>query len=166
MTNEEKGCVRSTKNLRVCVSGGHCDGKDPAYVEECYKMGAKIAKMGFRLDYGFSNSGVMGAVARGVLDNWRERQDKYYGDVTPIVGVTTREYYELYEKDEVLQQISEVVVEDTLENRKIKLLEADIVVFAPGGVGTLDELAYDCVAMQDGFLKTKPFIISIIFWNI
>lgn len=45
MTNEEKGCVRSTKNLRVCVSGGHCDGKDPAYVEECYKMGAKIAKM-------------------------------------------------------------------------------------------------------------------------
>lgn len=79
--------------------------------------------MGFRLDYGFSNSGVMGAVARGVLDNWRERQDKYYGDVTPIVGVTTREYYELYEKDEVLQQISEVVVEDTLENRKIKLHE-------------------------------------------
>lgn len=63
-------------------------------------------------------------------------------------------------------------MEDTLENRKIKLLEADIVVFAPGGVGTLDELAYDCVAMQDGFLKTKPFIIynvngfSIIFWNI
>lgn len=43
MTNEEKGCVRSTKNLRVCVSGGHCDGKDPAYVEEL-QMGAKIAK--------------------------------------------------------------------------------------------------------------------------
>ena len=147
------------KNLRVCVSGGHCDGNDPAYVEECYKMGAKIAKMGFRLDYGFSNSGVMGAVARGVLDNWQERKEKYYSNVTPIVGVTTKEYFQLYEKDDFLQQISEVVLEDTLENRKIKLLEADIVVFAPGGVGTLDELAYDCVAMQDGFLKTKPFII-------
>ena len=32
-------------------------------------------------------------------------------------------------------------------------------VFAPGGVGTLDELAYDCVAMQDGFLDVKPFIL-------
>ena len=32
-------------------------------------------------------------------------------------------------------------------------------VFAPGGVGTLDELAYDCVAMQDGFLPIKPFIL-------
>ena len=26
-------------------------------------------------------------------------------------------------------------------------------------MGTLDELAYDCVAMQDGFLKIKPFIL-------
>lgn len=155
----ESNCNFPPKNLRVCVSGGHRDGNDPLYVEECYKLGAKIAKMGFRLDYGFSNSGVMGAVARGVLDNWEERKDKYYSDVAPIVGVTTKEYYELYEKDEFLQQISEVVLEDTLENRKIRLLEADIVVFAPGGVGTLDELAYDCVAMQDGFLKTKPFII-------
>ena len=39
------------------------------------------------------------------------------------------------------------------------LLKADFVVFAPGGVGTLDELAYDCVAMQDGMLPQKPFII-------
>ncbi len=156
---DNRNCDAAPKNLRVCVSGGHRDGKDPVYVEECYKLGAKIAKMGFRLDYGFSNSGVMGAVARGVLDNWLERKDKFYSNVAPIVGVTTKEYYELYEKDEFLQQISEVVLEDTLENRKIRLLEADIVVFAPGGVGTLDELAYDCVAMQDGFLKTKPFII-------
>ena len=47
----------------------------------------------------------------------------------------------------------------TLEERKRKLLKADFVVFTPGGVGTLDELAYDCVAMQDGMLPMKPFII-------
>lgn len=47
----------------------------------------------------------------------------------------------------------------TLEERKQKLLDADFVVFAPGGVGTLDELAYDCVAMQDGLLPIKPFIL-------
>ncbi|MBE6452708.1 MAG: hypothetical protein E7012_04385 [Alphaproteobacteria bacterium] len=154
-----QSCPFNPQNLRVCVSGGHREGNDKSYVEECYKLGAKIAKMGFRLDYGFSNSGVMGAVAKGVLDNWLERKNKYYSEVAPIVGVTTKEYFELYEKDDFLQQISQVVLEDTLENRKIRLLEADIVVFAPGGVGTLDELAYDCVAMQDGFLKNKPFII-------
>ena len=153
---EEKCVVK--KSLRVCVSGGHQDGFDPVYVEESYKLGKIISKMGFRLDYGFSNSGVMGAVARGVIDEYIKtgEDDK---TSAPILGVTTKEYYNLYEKDELLNLISEVVIEDSLENRKRKLLEADLVVFAPGGVGTLDELAYDCVAMQDGFLKNKPFVI-------
>jgi len=147
------------KNLRVCVSGGHQKGNDPAYMKESYKMGEKIAKMGFCLDYGFSNSGIMGAVARGVMDNFEKNKNKYSDNAQPIIGITTKEYYNLYEKDEFLEKISQVVIEDSLENRKNKLLAADIVVFAPGGVGTLDELAYDCVAMQDGFLKNKPFII-------
>ncbi|MBR1915236.1 MAG: LOG family protein [Alphaproteobacteria bacterium] len=147
------------KNLRVCVSGGHQNGADPAYVKESYKLGEKIAKMGFCLDYGFSNSGVMGAVARGVMENFEKNKDKYVDGALPIIGVTTKEYYDLYEKDEFLENISEVVIEDSLEARKKRLLAADIVVFAPGGVGTLDELAYDCVAMQDGFLQSKPFII-------
>jgi len=147
------------KNLRVCVSGGHREGYDKAYVEECYKLGEKIAKMGFCLDYGFSNSGVMGAVARGVMDSYEKNKAQYLEDAQPIIGITTKEYYDLYQKDDFLNKISKVVIEDTLEERKKRLLAADIVVFAPGGVGTLDELAYDCVAMQDGFLKNKPFII-------
>ena len=61
--------------------------------------------------------------------------------------------------DSLINQISNIIVAKTLEERKQKLLKADFVVFAPGGVGTLDELAYDCVAMQDGFLDRKPFIL-------
>ena len=55
-----------------------------------------------------------------------------------------------------------MILATTLEERKQKLLNADFVVFAPGGVGTLDELAYDCVAMQDGLLPIKPFV----FYNV
>ncbi len=154
-----EGFCTPKKNLRVCVSGGHQSGFDRIYVKECYELGAKIARMGFCLDYGFSDSGVMGAVARGVIDNFEKNKDKYFDGAQPIVGITTKEYYDLYQKDEFLKNISQVVIEDTLEERKKKLLAADFVVFAPGGVGTLDELAYDCVAMQDGFLKNKPFVI-------
>lgn len=152
------GEVKKT-NLRVCVSGGHSSGDDPIYEQETYEMGRLIAKMGFCLDYGFSNSGVMGAVAKGVLEEWESKKDEYYTDVSPIVGITTQEYYNLYQKDALLEKVTDVVLTDTIENRKKKLFDADIVVFAPGGVGTLDELAYDCVAMQDGFIPTKPFII-------
>ena len=155
-------CEVKKDNLRVCVSCGHSAGNDPIYEEESYQMGKLIAQMGFCLDYGFSNSGIMGAVARGVLDEWQNHKEQFYQNVSPIVGITTQEYYSLYQKDEVLEKVTNVVVTDTMENRKKKLFDADIIVFAPGGVGTLDELAYDCVAMQDGFIKNKPFI----FYNL
>lgn len=146
------------QGLRVFVAGGNRSGKDDIYVEEAYKLGHQIINMGFKLDFGLSNCGIMGAVARGVLDGWKEK--KKAGGQTPIGAVTTQEYYDLYpHDDELICQIDDVIFAKTLEERKLKLLNADFVVFAPGGVGTLDELAYDCVAMQDGFLQMKPFIL-------
>ncbi len=144
--------------LRVFVAGGHQAGNNPLYEEEAYNLGRQIIKMDFKLDFGLSNVGIMGAVARGVLDGWNKKQCKI--KEVPIQAVTTREYYSLYSQDdELVRQIGNVVLAKTLEERKHKLLLADFVVFAPGGVGTLDELAYDCVAMQDGLLPVKPFII-------
>ena len=147
--------------LRVFVAGGHRGGTDPVYVAEAYNLGRQIIKMDFKLDFGLSNSGIMGAVARGVIDGWNKKQCKIQG--LPIQAITTPEYYNLYSQDdEIVKQIENVILASTLEERKQKLLNADFVVFAPGGVGTLDELAYDCVAMQDGLLPIKPFV----FYNV
>ncbi len=143
------------EGLRVFVAGGSRSGNDAVFVEEAYNLGRQIAKMDFKLDFGLSSSGIMGAVARGVLDGWNKKKCK----TTPIQGITTKEYYSLYQTDEILGQIEDIIVAQSLEERKQKLLNADFVVFAPGGVGTLDELAYDCVAMQDGLLPIKPFIL-------
>lgn len=145
------------EGIRVFVAGGSRPGNDEIYEQEAYNLGCQIIKMDFKLDFGLSNKGIMGAVARGVLDKWKE---KNCSDTNfPILGVTTEEYYRLYPSDDDLIKQTDVIVAKTLEERKQKLLAADFVVFAPGGVGTLDELAYDCVAMQDGLLAIKPFII-------
>lgn len=143
--------------IRVFVAGGSRSGKDKQYTDEAYELGKKIVKMEFKLDFGLSNSGIMGAVARGVLDGWNKFQHKLGG--SPIQGITTEKYFSLYPNDDELIEKMDIVVADSLEERKKLLLNADFVVFAPGGVGTLDELAYDCVAMQDAMLPMKPFII-------
>lgn len=146
----------ATKGFRIFVAGGSRPGNDPVYEEEAFKLGQKIAQMNFRLDFGLSGHGIMGAVAKGVLSVWAS---KHQDQEIPIQGITTKEYMALTQKDEVVNQVKEVIVAHTLEERKNQLLKADFVIFAPGGIGTLDELVYDCVAMQDGFLPLKPFII-------
>lgn len=161
--NEEDLLSSFVKNnekdgIRVFVAGGSRDGYDPIYVRETYDLGKKIVKMGFKLDFGLSNTGIMGAVARGVMDGWNEKQKKENPNL-PIQGITTEEYFKLYDSEDCMLKNINVIFAKTLEERKQRLLDADFVVFAPGGVGTLDELAYDCVAMQDGLLQKKPFIL-------
>lgn len=144
--------------IRVFVAGGSRGGHDPIYVRETYNLGKQIVKMGFKLDFGLSNTGIMGAVARGVMDGWNEKQNGANPEF-PIQGITTEEYFKLYDSEDCMLKNINVIFAKTLEERKQRLLNADFVVFAPGGVGTLDELAYDCVAMQDGLLQKKPFIL-------
>lgn len=144
--------------IRVFVAGGSRGGNNPLYIRETYNLGKKIVEMGFKLDFGLSNSGIMGAVARGVMDAWNTKQNCKVPDF-PIQGITTAEYFKLYDSEDELIKHINVIFAKTLEERKQRLLDADFVVFAPGGVGTLDELAYDCVAMQDGLLQKKPFIL-------
>lgn len=148
------------EGIRVFVAGGSRSGHNEIYAQEAYNLGKKIVKMDFKLDFGLSNSGIMGAVAKGVLDGWNKRQNKQKGEQeAPIQGITTSKYFALYQTDDDLIKKMDIVVAKSLEERKRMLLRADFVVFTPGGVGTLDELAYDCVAMQDDMLPMKPFII-------
>ena len=147
------------KTVRVFVAGGSRDGYNPEYVKEAFQLGKLIAQRDYQLAFGFSPKGMMGAVAQGVLEVWK-RKDKNLPK--PIQGVTTEHYQKLYPDDDLLRKVTDVVVSHTLEERKQNLLSADFVVFTPGGLGTLDELVYDCVAMQDGWLSVKPFI----FFNV
>ncbi len=150
LTHNKKG------DTRVFVAGGSREGCGELYTEQAFLLGQEIGQRNYRLDFGLASSGIMGSVARGVLNGWAKEGHK---EQSPIHGVTTKEYLALYQSDEVLDEVCDIIVAHTLEERKQQLLSADFVIFCPGGVGTLDELAYDCVAIQDGFLDFKPFIL-------
>ena len=51
----------------ICVYCGSGFGNDPAYTKAADILGASIARAGLRLVYGGGNVGLMGTVARAVL---------------------------------------------------------------------------------------------------
>ena len=144
------------KTIRVFVAGGSRAGNNPNYASEAFQLGQAIGRRNYQLTFGLSSRGIMGAVAQGVLEAWKRKEKKL---AKPIQGITTEHYQKLYPDDALLDELTDVIVSHTLEERKQNLLSADFVVFAPGGLGTLDELVYDCIAMQDGLLEVKPFIL-------
>jgi len=152
----KKTKLKARDNIRIFVAGGARDGKNLAYRKAAYELGKEIGKQEYQLTFGLSSRGIMGAVAKGVLESWLK---KPCHSNKPIEGVTTEEYLRRYDTEKELEKISDIVVAKTLEERKRHMLMAKFVIFMPGGVGTLDELAFDCVAMQDGLLPKKPFIL-------
>ena len=153
---KNKKTTAKTKNIRVFVAGGSRCGKNTAYAKAAYELGKEIGHQGYQLTFGLSSRGIMGAVAKGVFESWARKPNRKH---KPIEGVTTEEYLKRYDTEKELEEISDIVVAKTLEERKRHMLKAEFVIFMPGGVGTLDELAFDCVAMQDGLLPKKPFIL-------
>ena len=153
VTQKAKKRTAQKNQKHVFVAGGSRLGKDPVYEKEVYQLGKEIGRQGYQLSFGLSSKGIMGAVAKGVKDSWSDKSRK------PIKGVTTDAYLKRYDTEKELEKISEIVVAHTLEERKRELLKSEFIIFAPGGAGTLDELAFDCVAMQDGLIPIKPFVM-------
>ena len=108
--------------IRVFVAGGSRGGHNPVYVKEAYTLGKKIVEMGFKLDFGLSNSGIMGAVARGVMDAWNEKQHCPAPEF-PIQGITTEEYYKLYDSDDIMLKHINVIFCENIRRAQTKAAE-------------------------------------------
>ena len=110
----------------ICVQCGSSAGNVEAYKEEAYRMGELLASESIRLIYGGSNIGLMGAVARGCLENG--------GEVVAIIPEKIKNMVDMLD-------VSELIVVQTMHERKAKMNElADAFIAMPGGFGTLEEL--------------------------
>ena len=106
---------------------GAADGKNPRYVKDAAKLGKTLAENNIRLVYGAGHVGMMGAVAKGVLDTG--------GHVTGLINTF------LQNREEQLFKLSELKIFPSLHIRKDAMYEAsDAFCILPGGIGTLDEV--------------------------
>jgi uncharacterized protein (TIGR00730 family) len=136
----------------ICVYCASGPGTDPAFVEAARRFGQILAENDIRLIYGGGSVGLMGALARSVLDHG--------GFVTGIIPDF------LVSREHMMEEIQErVVTRDMHERKRIMFERADAFVALPGGVGTLEELVEQLTWAQLGRHK-KPILIANIgnFW--
>ncbi len=137
----------------ICVYCGSGNGSDPAFEQSAFLLGKTMAKAGIRLVYGGGNTGLMGRVARSVIDHG--------GLVTGIIPDF------LKDREVMLKDADEMIVVPDMHTRKQLMFEkADAFVALPGGVGTLEELVEQLTWAQLG-RHTKPILIADIngFWK-
>ena len=137
----------------VCVYCGSGPGTNPHFVEAAIAFGRTLAEEGIRLVYGGGSVGLMGAVAKSVLDHG--------GAVTGIIPefLTARE--------NALKRVQELIVTPDMHERKRLMFEhSDAFVALPGGVGTLEELVEQLTWKQLG-RHAKPVLLANIdgFWE-
>ncbi|MEP3275218.1 MAG: TIGR00730 family Rossman fold protein [Stappiaceae bacterium] len=137
----------------VCVYCGSGPGNDPVYAATAEALGREIASHNIRLIYGGGSVGLMGTIARSVLDAG--------GNVTGIIP----EFLE--EREVMLRRVTDLIVtKDMHERKKLMFDKADAFVALPGGIGTLEEVVEMMTWAQLGQHK-KPILLANIdrFWE-
>ena len=137
----------------VCVYCGSGSGSNPRFLEAAIALGKVFAENNIRLVYGGGSVGLMGAVARSVLDHG--------GSVTGIIPDFLRA------RENSLTRVQEMVVTPDMHERKRLMFErSDAFVALPGGVGTLEELVEQMTWQQLG-RHSKPVLLANIdnFWE-
>jgi hypothetical protein len=137
----------------VCVYCGSGPGTNPHFVEAAIAFGKILAEDGIRLVYGGGSVGLMGAVAKSVLDHG--------GMVTGIIP----EF--LTGRENALKRVQELIVTPDMHERKRLMFEhSDAFVALPGGIGTLEDLVEQLTWQQLG-RHTKPVLLANIdgFWE-
>ena len=127
---------------KICVFCGSSNGNDLAITDAAQKLGKIFTERNIILVYGAAKIGLMGIIAKSVLDN--------KGKVIGIIPTF------LKRKEVVHLGLTELITTDTMQQRKLKMHESsDGFIALPGGMGTLEELFEIMTWLQLG-LHQKP----------
>ena len=126
----------------ICVYCGSADGLNKEYYNAAYALGNLLALKKIKLIYGAGKTGLMGAIANGVLDQ--------NGEVIGIVPIL------LNEPQLIHANLTKLEILPDIQQRKARMSElADAFIALPGGFGTFDELFETLTWAQIG-IHQKP----------
>ncbi len=132
----------------ICVYCGSANHATLKYFHAAHKMGEILACRGLALIYGGGKTGLMGALADGVLENGGQA----IGVITE--GMNTPELAHT--------GLTRLEVTATIHQRKARMYElADGYIALPGGYGTLDELFETLTWAQIGEHQKPVGILNV-----
>ena len=143
----------SRKLRNICVYCGSGPGTDPAFAQAAGDFGRALAENGIGLVFGGGGRGMMGEVARATL--------QHGGHATGIIPRF------LMEAEQALAEVDELIVTDSMHERKLAMFErSDAFVALPGGVGTLEEFVEQMTWSQIG-QHDKPLVLANVagYWD-
>ena len=131
--------------MNICVYGAASDAVHPAFLASARALGQAMGQRGHRLVFGGGNTGLMGAVARGVDDRG--------GTMTGVAPAFFQQAGVLY------PGCTELLITETMRERK-KIMEdlAEGIVMTPGGIGTLDEF-FEILTLKQLGRHKKPIAV-------
>lgn len=115
------------------------------FKNEAAKLGRLMAASDKTLVYGGMDAGLMGIIARTVLENG-----------AAVIGIIPQK---LKDSERILKNLSEtVLVQDLWERKRLMFQRADAIIALPGGFGTLDE-ALEVLYWAALGLHNKPLVL-------
>ena len=126
----------------ICIFSGSNMGNYEAYRLAAIELGEYMAQQNYRLVYGGSRMGLMGATANAAMAAGGE-----------VIGVMPTG---LFAGEMVHREVTELIEVDGMHSRKAKMAElADGFIALPGGFGTYEELFEVLCWLQIG-IHQKP----------
>lgn len=126
----------------ITVYAGSADNLDQVFMDAAYSLGKAIANQRRQLVFGSGKTGLMGAVARGAMDNGGE-----------VIGIINDD---LNLPGLVFDQLTRIEEVPNIQIRQARMNElGDAFVALPGGFGTLYETLEALTWAQIGH-HTKP----------
>lgn len=132
----------------ICVFCGSSDSVSPDYLDAARQMGRVLAGHGYRLIYGGGKTGLMGAVADGILEGGGEA----IGVIIPSMNTPALAKTGLTRMDVVPE----------MHARKARMHElSDGYIALPGGFGTFDELFETITWAQTGAHEKPVGLLNV-----
>jgi len=127
---------------RICVFCGSSPGSGPEYAKAAKQLGYTLASRDIGLVYGGAKVGIMGHIAKSVLEKGGE-----------VIGVIPKE---LVEKEVAFTDLADLRVVNSMHERKALMADlSDGFIALPGGLGTIEEF-FEVVTWAQLGIHPKP----------